>query len=349
MATDLRLWVLDTGRELDQALLEYQRALLELAEAHAETIMPGYTHLQRAQPVVLAHHLLAYVEMAWRDRGRLADCLGRAAILPLGAAALAGTTFPVDPASVAKELGLAGTAANCLDAVSDRDFAAEFVFVLTLIQVHLSRLAEELILWSSQEFAFITLSDAFSTGSSIMPQKKNPDAAELVRGKSGRVLGHLVSLLTVLKGLPLAYNKDLQEDKEPVFDAADTVLDCLRVLAPLLGGLTVNKDRLRQAVAGGFLNATELADYLAAKGLPFRQAHEVAGKAVRLAEERGCALEGLSLAEYQSLSPLLEKDVFDALQPERAVSRRTSPGGTAPENVRAALQETRKRLWPSRD
>lgn len=347
VATDLRLWVLAAGAELDEALMEYQRALVELAEANQSVIMPGYTHLQRAQPVLLAHHLLAYCEMAWRDRQRLADCLGRAAQLPLGAAALAGTPHPLDPASVARELGMSGACANSLDAVSDRDFALELLFVLSLAQVHLSRLAEELILWSSQEFGFVRLSDAFSTGSSIMPQKKNPDAAELIRGKSGRVIGSLVSLLVVLKGLPLAYNKDLQEDKEPVFDAVDTVLDCLKVLAPMLRGLTIDAGRMRQAVRQGFLNATELADYLARKGVPFRQAHELAGKAVRLAESQGITLEELSLAQYQEISPEIQEDVFPCLEPERAVAARTSSGGTAGQNVEAALKEARKRLWPA--
>ncbi len=346
VATDLRLWVLEAGRELDGALLEYQRALVELAQAHHTVIMPGYTHLQRAQPVLFAHHLLAYYEMAQRDRERLADCLKRAARLPLGAAALAGTPHPLDPESVAQELGMAAPCANSLDAVSDRDFALELLFVLSLVQVHLSRLAEELVLWSSQEFGFVTLSDAFATGSSIMPQKKNPDAAELIRGKSGRVIGSLVSLLVVLKGLPLAYNKDLQEDKEPLFDAVDTVLDCLRVLAPMLRGLTVNSERMRRAVGQGFLNATELADYLARKGVPFRQAHELAGKAVRLAESQGCTLEELSLAQYQDISPVIQEDVFQCLEPEYAVAARTSPGGTAGAEVEAALEEARKRLWP---
>lgn len=268
VATDLRLWVMDACREIDGALLNFQRALVNRAEEHLGVIMPGYTHLQRAQPVLLSHHLLAYVEMAWRDRARLADCLGRAAVLPLGAAALAGTSFALDPASVADELGFGGVFANSLDAVSDRDFAAEFLFALGLIQVHLSRMAEELVLWSSMEFGFISLSDAFATGSSIMPQKKNPDAAELVRGKTGRVLGDLISLLTVLKGLPLAYNKDLQEDKEPVFDAFDTVLDSLLVMAPMVETMHVHAERMELAVHHGFLNATELADYLAARGCP---------------------------------------------------------------------------------
>jgi argininosuccinate lyase len=346
VATDLRLWVLEAGEALEGALVEYQRALVELAEAHPGAIMPGYTHLQRAQPVLFAHHLLAYCEMAWRDRERLADCLVRAARLPLGAAALAGTGHPVDPGQVAGELGFVQTAANSLDAVSDRDFAAEFLFVLSLVQVHLSRLAEELILWSSQEFGFVRLSDAFSTGSSIMPQKKNPDAAELVRGKTGRVVGHLVGLLTMLKGQPLAYNKDLQEDKEPLFDGWRTVMDCLRVLAPLLKGLEANTGRMRQAVAEGFLNATELADYLAARGVPFRRAHELAGRAVRRAEELGLTLEELGLEEYQAISAAIQQDVYQALSPEAAVAARTSPGGTAPGNVTQALKEARKRLWP---
>ena len=347
VATDLRLWIMAACHDLDRALLEYQRALVVLAERHAGAIMPGYTHLQRAQPVLWPHHLLAYMEMAWRDRERLADCRRRASVLPLGAAALAGTTYPIDPATVALDLGFAGgTCANSLDAVSDRDFAAELLFCLTLAQVHLSRLAEELILWSSSEFGFVRLSDAFSTGSSIMPQKKNPDAAELVRGKTGRVLGHLVGLLTVLKGLPLAYNKDLQEDKEPVFDAVDTVLDCLRVLAPLLEGLDVREGAMAAAVKGGFLNATELADYLVGKGLAFRQAHEIAGQAVLLAEKSGRALENLGLEEYKALSSVIEEDVFPVLAPEHAVNRRLSPGGTAGVNVRAALKEARKRLWP---
>lgn len=350
VATDLRLWVMDAGRSLDKTLMEYQQALVGLAENNVDTLMPGYTHLQRAQPVVLAHHLLAYVEMAWRDRARLADCLGRAAVMPLGAAALAGTTFLLDPAFTAEKLGFADTFANSMDAVSDRDFAAEFIFVLGLVQVHLSRLAEELIIWSSSEFGFVTLSDAFATGSSIMPQKKNPDAAELIRGKTGRVLGDLVSILTVLKGLPLAYNKDMQEDKEPVFDAFDTVMDCLRVLAPLLAGLKVNRGRMAQAVRGGFLNATELADYLAEKGVPFRQAHEITGLAVRLAEKKDCALEQLALEEIRELCSghdiTVDETVFEALDPQRAVDRRTSPGATARANVNIALEEARKRLWP---
>ena len=346
VALDVRLWVMGACAEIEHLLVGYSRSLVELAAKHADVIMPGYTHMQRAQPVLLGHHLMAYYEMACRDRERLADCLKRTSVSPLGAAALAGTTFPLDPARAADELGLKGHFANSMDAVSDRDFAAEFIFVLSLIQIHLSRLSEELVYWSSQEFAFISLSDAFATGSSIMPQKKNPDAAELVRGKSGRVMGDLVSLLTTLKGLPLSYNKDMQEDKEPVFDAFETVRDCLAVLAPLLDGLTVNEKRMREAVSGGFLEATEVADYLAARGVPFRKAHEISGQAVRMAEERGITLPELSLEDYQKLSPVIEKDLYEVLKAENAVERRNSPGGTARANLDAALEKARERLWP---
>lgn len=346
VATDMRLWVMAAVDEIDAALMDWQRALVELAERHADAVMPGYTHMQRAQPVLFSHHLLAYVEMGFRDRERLADCRKRAAVLPLGAAALAGTTFPIKPAMVASELGFGGVCANSLDAVSDRDFAAEFLFCLGMTQVHLSRLCEELVLWSSQEFGFIGLPDAFSTGSSIMPQKKNPDAAELVRGKTGRVLGDLNALLVLLKGQPLAYNKDLQEDKEPVFDGFDTVLQCLLVLAPMLRGLSVREERMLKAVEQGFLDATELADYLAARGVPFRKAHEVAGRAVRLAEAGGRSLDKLTIEEYRGLSGVINEDVYRYLQPGRAVARRRSPGGTAGSKVKAALSKARKRLWP---
>ncbi len=346
VATDLRLWVLDAGADLRVALGDYQRALVGLAESQGQAIMPGYTHLQRAQPVLLGHHLLAYEQMAQRDGERLAQCLARAARLPLGAAALAGTPHPVDPQWLAGELGLAGPCANSLDAVSDRDFAAEFLFVLSLIQVHLSRLAEELVLWSSLEFGFVTLPEAFATGSSIMPQKKNPDAAELVRAKTGRVLGHLMALCTMLKGQPLAYNKDLQEDKEPLFDAFDTVHDSLLVMAPMLGTLTVHPGRMRTAVEQGFLEATELADYLVEKGLPFRQAHRLAGQAVLLAEKSERTLAQIGLEEYRSLCDKIEDDIYRRLTPEHGVDSRTSPGGTARHNLAAALKEARERLWP---
>ena len=345
VATDLRLWVMDSIDELDKGLWEWQRALVELAEDHAEVIMPGYTHLQRAQPILFAHHMLAYVEMADRDRARLADCKKRASVLPLGAAALAGTTYDLNPRQVADELGFNEVFNNSLDAVSDRDFAAEFVFCCALVQTHLSRMAEELVLWSSNEFGFIILSDAFSTGSSIMPQKKNPDAAELIRGKTGRVNGALLALLTVLKGLPLAYNKDLQEDKEPVFDAFDTVLDCLKVMAPMLRGLSIRPLKMRQAVNEGFLNATELADYLVSKGLPFRTSHHVAGEAVLLAESKNCALEELPLEDLQGLSELIGPEVFNILAPEQAIARRLSPGGTAGDLVMMAIARAKEKLW----
>lgn len=346
VATDMRLWVMDACAEIDDALMQYQRALVELADANQDVVMPGYTHMQRAQPVLFAHHMLAYVEMAGRDRERLAGCLKRTATLPLGAAALAGTTFKLNPRMVAKELGFKAVCQNSLDAVSDRDFAAEFLFVLGLTQIHLSRLCEELILWSTQEFGFVGLSDAFSTGSSIMPQKKNPDAAELVRGKTGRVLGDLNAMLIMLKGQPLAYNKDLQEDKEPIFDSFDSVLQGLLVLAPMLQSLTVNPQVMRAAVERGFLDATELADYLAARGVPFRKAHELAGRAVRLAEADGRTLSQIAIEEYQQLSDVIQRDVYKYLKPEAAVSRRRAPGGTAGSNVKAAIKKARKRLWP---
>jgi argininosuccinate lyase len=346
VASDLRLWIAGSIEELDQGLAGWQQALVELGERHCQVILPGYTHLQRAQPVLLAHHLLAYVEMAWRDRERLADCGKRVKVLPLGAAALAGTTYPLNPESTARQLGWDKIFANSLDAVSDRDFAVEFIFVCALIQTHLSRQAEELVLWSSREFDFIGLSDAFATGSSIMPQKRNPDAAELIRGKTGRVNGDLLALLTVLKGLPLAYNKDLQEDKEPVFDAFDTVLDCLRVMAAMLGGLTVKENNMRLALNQGFLDATEAADYLVSKGLPFRQAYQIAEAAVALAESQGLNLADLSLAQWQNLHPGVGPEIYPALAHEQAVARRRSPGGTAPELVSQALARAREKLWP---
>lgn len=345
VATDLRLWIMDSIGELKAGLTNWQWALIELAEKNAHAIMPGYTHLQRAQPVLFAHHMLAYVEMAERDKSRLDDCFKRAAVLPLGAAALAGTTYHLDPALTAETLGFNSTFNNSLDAVSDRDFALEFVFTCALIQTHLSRLAEELILWSTSEFSFVSLSEAFSTGSSIMPQKKNPDAAELIRGKTGRVNGHVISLLTILKGLPLAYNKDLQEDKEPVFDTFDTVADCLKVMAPMLRELKVNQETMRGAVNAGFLNATELADYLAGKGMPFREAHHVAGQAVRLAEARNCTLEELDLSDLQALSELIGPEVYNLLTAEQAVARRISPGGTAGELVMMAIAQAKEKLW----
>ncbi|HSD61708.1 MAG TPA: argininosuccinate lyase [Burkholderiales bacterium] len=344
VATDVRLWLrasLDAVLDLVRAL---QRALLTLAEHHADTVMPGFTHLQVAQPVTFGHHLMAYFEMLERDHGRLADCRRRANRLPLGAAALAGTSFPVDREMVARELGFDGVCGNSLDAVSDRDFAIEFCAAAALAMTHLSRLSEELILWMSPPFGFIDLADRFCTGSSIMPQKKNPDVPELVRGKTGRMNGHLVALLTLMKGQPLAYNKDNQEDKEPLFDAVDTLTDTLRIYADLVSGITVNREAMRQAALRGFSTATDLADYLVRKGLPFRDAHEAVARAVRAAEAKGCDLSGLALAELQQYSPLVGEDVFRVLSLEGSLASRNHVGGTAPEQVRAAIARAREKL-----
>ncbi len=345
VATDLRLWVL---RRIDDDLVpridRLQRALLDVAEAHRDTVLPGYTHLQRAQPVLLAHHLLAYVEMLERDRGRLLDARKRAAESPLGCAALAGTPFPLDRGLTARALGFTRPMANSLDAVGDRDFAVELCAAAALIMTHLSRFAEELVIWSSQEFGFIELGDAFATGSSIMPQKKNPDIPELVRGKTGRVFGDLVALLTVLKGLPLAYNKDLQEDKEALFDAVDTVADCLEATARLLPSTTWRADRMRAACDAGFVTATDVADYLAAKGVPFREAHHVVGRLVGwcIAEQR--ALPSLSLDEFRRFSDAFDDDIRRAVTVEASVAARTSEGGTAPARVAEALAAARARM-----
>ncbi|HEX9179112.1 MAG TPA: argininosuccinate lyase [Burkholderiales bacterium] len=344
VATDVRLWLrdaLDTLLELVRAL---QRALLDLAERHADTVMPGFTHLQVAQPVTFGHHLMAYFEMLERDHGRMADCRRRVNRLPLGAAALAGTSYPIDREMVARELGFDGVCANSLDAVSDRDFAIEFCAAAALSMTHLSRLSEELILWMSPSFGFIDLADRFCTGSSIMPQKKNPDVPELVRGKTGRVNGSLVALLTLMKGQPLAYNKDNQEDKEPLFDAVDTLTDTLRIYADMIPGITVNKEAMRRAAARGFSTATDLADYLVRKGLPFRDAHEAVARAVRTAEAKGCDLSALSLAELQQFSPLAGEDVFRVLTLEGSLASRNHVGGTAPEQVRAAIARARASL-----
>ena len=343
-ALDIRLYLIGAcqGRKAD--LLALIAALLEIAEREVDTVMPGYTHLQRAQPILLGHHLLAYAEMFWRDWERFGDCERRAEISPLGAGALAGAGYNLDRVQVAEALGLRGITANSMDAVSDRDAVVEFTFAAALTQTHLSRLAEELVIWSSAEFGFLALDDAFSTGSSIMPQKRNPDGAELIRGKSGRVVGDLVALLMILKGLPLAYNKDLQEDKEAVFDADDTLAGCLQILPPMLLTAHWNRGRMRAAVEEGFLNATDLADYLVRKGMAFREAHEVAGGLVRLAESRGTGLSGLALEDYQNASPLVDPDVYALLTPEACLAARDVPGGTAPARVREALRECRHRL-----
>jgi len=344
VATDLRLWLRDAIDEIGALLHEVQRRLLDQAEKHAATVMPGFTHLQIAQPVTFGHHLLAYFEMLERDRSRLADCRRRVNRMPLGAAALAGTSFPIDRARVARELGFDGVCENSLDAVSDRDFAIEFCACAGLIMVHLSRLSEELILWTNPRFGFVTLPDRFCTGSSIMPQKKNPDVPELARGKTGRVVGDLVALLTLMKAQPLAYNKDNQEDKEPLFDAVDTLRETLAVFAELITGLIVNTAAMRSAAREGFATATDLADYLVRKGLPFRDAHEAAARAVLFAEKSSRDLAQLELDELRRFSSKVAKDVFGVLTPEGSVASRSHIGGTAPAQVRAAIRRGRKSL-----
>jgi argininosuccinate lyase len=344
VATDVRLWLRDAIDRLSERLTRLRRVLLDLAEQHTETVMPGFTHLQVAQPVSFAHHLMAYQEMFARDAERLADCRRRTNRLPLGAAALAGTTYPIDRQRVAQLLGFEGVCENSLDAVSDRDFAIEFTAAAALIMMHLSRLSEELILWMNPRFGFIRLADRFCTGSSIMPQKKNPDVPELVRGKSGRVFGHLMALLTLMKAQPLAYNKDNQEDKEPLFDTVDTLLDALTVFAEMMGGITVDAQAMRRAAREGFATATDLADYLVKKGLPFRDAHEAVARAVRHAEARGVDLADLSLAELKQFCDLIEADVFTVLTLEGSLAARNHIGGTAPEAVRAAIARAREKL-----
>jgi argininosuccinate lyase len=343
VATDIRLWLRDEIDVVNATLRRLMQGLTGLAEREAETLLPGFTHLQVAQPVTFGHHVLAWFEMLRRDHQRLADCRKRVNVMPLGAAALAGTSYPIDRTVTAELLGFDGVAENSLDAVSDRDFAIEFCAAASLVMMHLSRMAEELVLWSSAQFAFVTLPDRFCTGSSIMPQKKNPDVPELVRGKSGRVYGHLVSLLTLMKSQPLAYNKDNQEDKEPLFDAVDTVKDCLRAFADMLPELGVDAGRMRSAARQGFATATDLADYLVRKGMPFRDAHEVVGRAVRLGVESGRDLAEMTLEELQGFSPTIEADVFEVLSLEGSVAARDHLGGTAPAQVRAAT--TRARVW----
>jgi argininosuccinate lyase len=345
VATDLRLWVKAAVDRVDGLLRDLQAVLLDKAEAHAADVMPGFTHLQAAQPVTLGHHLLAYVEMFGRDRSRFADARARMDECPLGAAALAGTSFPIDREATARELGFARPAANSIDAVSDRDFALDHLAAAAICAVHLSRLAEELVLWSTPQFGFVRLPEAFTSGSSIMPQKRNPDAAELVRGKSGRVIGHLVGLLTVLKGLPLAYSKDMQEDKEGLFDAADTLELCLAATAAMLEGARFDSARLRAAAGLGHTTATDLADWLVrVAGLPFRTAHGVAAAAVRRAEEKGCGLEDLADADLRALDPRLGPAVREVLGVDRSVASRTSLGGTAPVRVREAVAAARARF-----
>jgi argininosuccinate lyase len=344
VATDVRLWLRGEIDLLIEGLRAVQRSLVGQAQTHAATIMPGFTHLQVAQPVTFGHHLLAYVEMLERDVERLRDARKRVNRLPLGAAALAGTTYPIDRAYVAQQLGFDGLCENSLDAVSDRDFAIEFCAAAALVMTHVSRLSEELVLWMSPRYGFIRLPDRFTTGSSIMPQKKNPDVPELARGKSGRVTGHLMSLLMLMKGQPLAYNKDNQEDKEPLFDTADTLRDTLRAFAEMIPGIEVDAAAMRRAVLEGFATATDLADYLVKRGLPFRDAHEAVARAVRLASERQCDLADLSLADLQRFAPQVGADVHAVLQVEGSVAARAHTGGTAPTQVLAQVACWRSKL-----
>jgi argininosuccinate lyase len=344
VATDIRLYLRAAIDDISVLLRALRMALVDLAEKHADTILPGFTHMQVAQPVTFGHHMLAYVEMFGRDAERMADCRKRVNRLPLGSAALAGTTFPIDRERVAKTLGFEDVCHNSLDAVSDRDFAIEFCAASALIMTHISRLSEELVIWMSPRIGFIDIADRFCTGSSIMPQKKNPDVPELARGKTGRVNGHLVALLTLMKAQPLAYNKDNQEDKEPLFDTVDTVIDTLRIFADMAAGITVKPQAMRQAALQGYATATDLADYLVKKGLPFRDAHEAVAHAVRACEKRGCDLTELSTEELRQFSELIGPDVHQVLTLEGSVAARNHVGGTAPEQVRLAIQRVRSLL-----
>lgn len=348
VGTDLRLWLRRRLDEIDHDLQRLQRALLDQADLHKATMIPGYTHLQRAQPLCLAHHLLAYIEMLQRDRERLQDVRGRVNICPLGAAALAGTPVPIDRRRTANDLGFDAIYANSLDAVSDRDFCVEFSAAASLVMVHLSRLAEEVIAWASEEFGFVRLSDRCATGSSLMPQKKNPDVPELVRGKCGRVFGHVQGLLTMIKGLPLAYNKDFQEDKEALFDAYRTTRDCVEAMAILFEeGLEFRIERLNKAVENDFSNATDVADYLVGRGVPFREAYQLVGAVVRRCLDRGCLLRELSLEEWKDLHPAFEADLHDALAPRAVVSARRSEGGTGFDRVQKQITLWQERLKDS--
>ena len=344
IATDIRLWLRSEIDAIVSLASEVLHALLDTADQHTASIMPGFTHLQPAQPVTFAHHLLAWFEMLARDRERFLDCRKRVNMCPLGGAALAGTTFPIDREFTARELGFDGVCRNSMDAVSDRDFAIEFLAAASLTSLHLSRWCEELVVWTSQQFDFIELPDAFCTGSSIMPQKKNPDVPELIRGKTGRVIGNLTSLIVLMKGQPLTYNKDNQEDKEPLFDAVDTIKDCLRAVRDIIAAMEPKTDRLRSAALEGFTTATDLADYLVRKGVPFRDAHGVVGRTVAHAIENDIYLHEIDLATLQSFSPAVDETVFDALTLEGSVAARDHIGGTAPTAVAAALAEARSRI-----
>ena len=344
VALDIRMFLREATARIIAGLYGMRRRLVELAEQHVQTVMPGYTHLQRAQPVLLAHHLMAYFEMFSRDAMRFEDSLKRTNVMPLGAAALAGTTYPIDRNYTAELLGFPAVSANSMDSVADRDFILEFLSAAAICMVHFSRLSEELVLWSSAEFGFIELADAFSTGSSIMPQKKNPDIPELIRGKTGRVVGSLMAELTLMKGLPLAYNRDMQEDKPPLFDAVDTLESCLHIAAKMIPTIKVKAEQMRAAASVGFLNATDMADYLVGRGIPFRKAHSIVGQAVAFALEKGKELDELSLNELQGFSKEIEEDLFDHLTLEHMISRRSSIGGTSADNVRAAIERAQKEL-----
>ena len=345
VATDFRLWVRDAIDVADASLAALQGALIDQAESHADWVMPGFTHLQAAQPVTAGHHLLAYVEMFGRDRGRFADARARLNESPLGAGALAGTSFPIDRAATATALGFDRPTANSLDSVSDRDFVLEFLAAAAICAGHLSRLGEELVIWSSAQFRFARLSDAFSTGSSMMPQKRNPDAAELIRGKTGRVIGAFVAIATVMKGLPLAYSKDMQEDKEPVFDAADTLMVCVAAATGMIADLVFDRDRLAAAAGEGFTTATDLADWLVREAdVPFRESHRITGQVVALAEKKECGLEDLTLDDLTAIDGRITKAVFEVLGVDNSVRSRNSYGGTAPDNVRAQVQAARERF-----
>jgi argininosuccinate lyase len=344
VSLDVRLYTREAIHRVTDLVKEMQRALVDLAERNIDLIFPAYTHLQRAQPVLLSHHLLAYYEMLKRDRQRFKEGLQRVNILPLGSAAVTGSTFDLDRNMVAKELGFDAISENSMDAVSDRDFVIEFVSASSILMMHLSRLCEELIIWSTQEFGFVVLPDAFCTGSSIMPQKKNPDLPELIRGKTGRVYGHLMALLTTMKGLPLSYNKDMQEDKEALFDTIDTVEQSLSVMGPLFAEITFRKERMQKAAEEGYLDATDLADYLVGKGTTFRKAHDVVGKMVLFAADQGKELNKLTLKEMRGFSRQIEKDVYDWLDPISCVKRRNLPGGTGPEQVKTNLKKAKKEL-----
>ncbi|OPX43090.1 argininosuccinate lyase 1 [Ruminiclostridium hungatei] len=344
VALDIRMYLRDEITAISRMLIALKKNILKISEENTATILPGYTHLQRAQPITFAHHMMAYFEMFRRDYSRLSDCYSRMNMLPLGSGALAGTTYPLDRHMVAAELGFSDVTRNSLDAVSDRDFAIELASCLSILMMHVSRLSEEIILWSSHEFGFVELDDAYSTGSSIMPQKKNPDVAELARGKTGRVYGSLMTLLTVMKSLPLAYNKDMQEDKEAIFDAVDTVKMCLPVFSSMLATMKLRKANMYKAAQGGFTNATDIADYLVKKGIPFRSAHEIIGKMVLYCIDKNKAIDEMTMEEFKSFSDKIQEDVYTEISLEKCVSGRSLPGGPAAETVLKAVQEGREYL-----